>query len=171
MQNSMVEILSKVDAGRSVGIELINRTKSITLNFKSSFCESGHMLSPPSSTVSPGSKEICIFVKTPGTACGSVGLIVYHFQRNSLVVMFSNPFDRNIFSTICGVWITDETVQADHGLFNDLYYDKMPSLSFQRLVVGRDTQALEVSKDNVVVKATMSDDYKAILKLEITDKN
>ncbi|XP_053546991.1 uncharacterized protein LOC128638889 [Bombina bombina] len=171
MQIPMVELLSNVHSRRCVGIEIINKTNSTTLTSPSSFCYSGYVLSPPPPTVSPGTTENCIFVKTPMALRGSVGLLVYHFQENTLVIMFSNPFDYNFYKTTFGIWITNETVTADKRQFQDLYQRKMPSASYQYLELKKsDSQSIEVSNDKVSVSATMSKDNKAILKVEIADK-
>ncbi|KAM4650433.1 uncharacterized protein O3C94_013201 [Discoglossus pictus] len=171
MQKSIAEVLVQVKAGRCVGIEIFNKTNSITLSSPSTFCESGYVFCPPTPTISPGSMESCVFVKTPNTACGSVGVLVYHFSTSSLAIMFSNPFDYNLHNTTFAIWINNEICYANSQIFNDLYYNKPLSSSFQRIQLKSETQTLKVSNDNLVVSATMSNDYKAILKVEIRDKN
>ncbi|XP_041432159.1 DELTA-thalatoxin-Avl1a-like [Xenopus laevis] len=173
MQVSMVDLLSKVDSGRCVGIEISNKTTSVTLSSPSTYCESGYVHSPPPPTISPNATDYCVFVKKALTARGSVGVLTYHYSTShTIAILFSNPFDYNLHSIYFGVWITDQIRKADHTLYNEMYYNKHPSTEFKCVDVKRHAQALEVFHGNLKVLATMSNDYKAILKLDIveTDK-
>uniref|UniRef100_A0A803JFU0 Uncharacterized protein n=2 Tax=Xenopus tropicalis TaxID=8364 RepID=A0A803JFU0_XENTR len=170
MQASMVEILSKVDVGRCVGIEISNKTKSVTLSSPSTYCGSGHVHSPPPPTIAPNATDCCVFVKNGLMARGSVGVLTYQCSESSTIaILFSNPFDYNLYNIQFGVWLTDHIRKADDTLYNEMYNNRQHSSEFKCADVKKHAQALEVSRGNLKVSATMSNDYKAILKLEILD--
>ncbi|KAM4703088.1 DELTA-actitoxin-Ucs1a-like [Rhinophrynus dorsalis] len=171
MQKSIAELLNQVDSTRCVGIEISNKSESVTLSSPSTFCGSGYVCCPPAPTISPGTVENCVFVKTPHAARGSVGVLKYHLSNErTIVIMFSNPYDYNLYYTTFGIWITDSQCIANSDLFNDLYYYKQECDSFKRIEVKRETNALEIKKENLCVSATMSNDHKAILKVDIKEK-
>ncbi|OCT61917.1 DELTA-thalatoxin-Avl1a [Xenopus laevis] len=170
MQMPMVELLSKVDSGRCVGIEIANKTRSITLSSPSTYCESGYSHSPPPPSISPGTVDRCIFVKTPSTTCGSVGVVTYCLSNSQTVaILFSNPYDYTLYSIYFGVLITDHSPKADYELYNEMYCNKVQSSQFKRARVSKNSRDLEVSHGQVKVLATMSNDTKSILRVEIVD--
>ncbi|XP_041434732.1 DELTA-thalatoxin-Avl1b-like [Xenopus laevis] len=169
MQMPMVALLTKVETGRCVGIEIANKTKSITLSSPSTYCDSGFVYCPPPPTISPGTVDHCIFVKTPSTACGSVGVLTHFSGTHTVTILFSNPFDYNIHNILFGALITEKTRKADHALYNEICNTEKQGLYHKLVEVTRDGESLEVHCDHVKVLATMSNDKKAILRVEILE--
>ncbi|KAE8578299.1 hypothetical protein XENTR_v10023445 [Xenopus tropicalis] len=166
----LVELVSKVDTGRCVCIEIANKTSSITLSSPSSYCKSGFVYCPPPPTISPGNVDHCMFVKTPSTACGSVGVLTYHYsETHTIAILFSNPFDYNIHSIYFGALITDEVRKADQALYNEMYHYDGQSDHQKLIEVTRNGESLGVHLGHVKVLATMSNDKKAILRVEILE--
>ncbi|XP_030053601.1 tereporin-Ca1 [Microcaecilia unicolor] len=169
MASSIEELVANTDTTRCVAIEIRNNSKYITLCRPSTFCESGCVFTPPGPTIPPGKKDYCIFSKTPNAACGSVGLLLYRFSNVSLAIMFSNPFDYLLYKINYGLYITDPSIEAGKPLFKSMYYDLAPTCYFQRAQLKRDSQALVVTHENLRVSATMSNNKKAIIKIDIDD--
>ncbi|XP_029440710.1 DELTA-thalatoxin-Avl1a-like [Rhinatrema bivittatum] len=167
--SSIEEIVGQVDSTRCVAVEIRNNTKCHILTKPSTFCESGYVFTPPAPTIPPGTKDHCIYIKVPKTACGSVGLLVYHVSNCSLVIMFSNPFDYLLYRINYGLYITDPSIEADKPLFKSMYYNLSPTSSFQRAEIKKDSQTLVVTHASLRVSATMSNNKKAIIKIDIED--
>nr|XP_033815906.1 DELTA-actitoxin-Aeq1b-like [Geotrypetes seraphini] len=169
MASYIEEIVANTDSGRCVGIEIRNNSKYITLCKPSTYCESGCVFTPPGPTIPPGKKDYCVFTKTPNTACGSVGVLLYRFSNFSLAIMFSNPYDYLLYNINYGLYITDPSIEAGKPLFKSMYYDLAPTSYFQRTEIKRESRALVVTQENLRISATMSSNKKAIIKIDVDD--
>ncbi|XP_078510068.1 DELTA-actitoxin-Afr1c-like [Lissotriton helveticus] len=168
---SIEEMVLKLTTTRCVGIEIANATKSLTLKGARTFCESGYNSIPPALTILPGETQNCVFVKKDLTLTGTVGLLTYDCGNFSLGVMFSNPFDYNLYKVWYGLHISEDTKQHQdlETLYNDMYYKMSPSTFFQKAEVSKTTKSIELDYEGCRVTATMSYDSKAILKVRIED--
>lgn len=135
--------------------------------------DSGHCHSPPQPTVRPQKTEVCNFGKTSAKATGAVGVLTYDImERNNVVkekiaIMFSVPYDYNLYKNWVAVGIYDIGTKCDESLYKDMYNNK-DQKQFVR------TQAngcgIMYEGQDVVVMCTMSPMGRAILKLEVWDK-
>jgi hypothetical protein len=60
-------------------------------------------------------------------ATGAVGVITYRLGKNSnnrLAIMFSVPYDFNLYSSWFGLAFIDEHVPANEELYKEMYYGK-----------------------------------------------
>ncbi|XP_064425696.1 uncharacterized protein LOC106703425 [Latimeria chalumnae] len=171
MSESIEDVIAAVDAGRAVGIEIHNSSGSVTLNSPSTYCDSGYVSSPPSPSIEPGETDTSVFVKKPHTACGSVGVLSYNICDKGLrfVLMFSNPYDYNLYSSEFALYMyeTSENKPADYDLYNQMYSLLKPADNFQKSAVGKSSQAIRIIHSGIEISATMSNDYKAVIKVKI----
>lgn len=136
--------------------------------------ESGFAFSPPQPTVRPGKTEVCSFIKDDNTASGAVGVLTYELfdtrsrQTNSIMaVMFSVPFDYNFYKNWLALGIFESTQACDSKLY-DLMYKGKDFTNFKRQEANG--SALVFAKGTLDVLACMSDEGRAILKLEVFDR-
>lgn len=138
------------------------------------YMESGYAHSPPQPTVRTTNTEVCSFTKDDNTASGAVGVLTYELfdMRNSkcdeiMAVMFSVPFDYNFYKNWLAVGIFEHTRACDEKLYDHMYKSK-DFKNFQRLEANG--SGLTHSGGAVDVRACMSDEGRAIIKLEVYDK-
>lgn len=136
--------------------------------------ESGFAFSPPQPTVRSSKTEVCSFTKDDNTASGAVGVLTYElFDRHSrqtngiMAVMFSVPFDYTFYKNWLALGIFESTRACDKKLY-DLMYDGKDFANFKRQEA--DGSALVFGSGTLDVLACMSDEGRAILKLELFDR-
>lgn len=136
--------------------------------------ESGFSFSPPQPTVRTTKTEVCSFIKDDNTATGAVGVLTYemfHMREQScselIAIMFSVPFDYTFYKNWLGVGIFDKARGCDDKLFDHMYNSK-DFTSFVRQEASG-SGVLYQGKE-VDVRACMSNEGKAIIKLELYDK-
>ncbi|CAM5173125.1 unnamed protein product [Eretmochelys imbricata] len=157
---------------RSVETEITNESRDVTLHSPRSYCFSGHSLLPPSPRILPGSKESCLFTKGRYSFRGSMGLLVYNSDAFTLAIMFSNPFDYNLYCVEFGLKICPGKEHL--GDMEEVYarmYNYMPANScttFKKAKQGQCQEALVVTAGNVM--ATMSNAAKTVIKVFVEEK-
>eukprot|EP00064_Thunnus_orientalis_P025602 superscaffoldBa00013371_g25994 len=154
---------------RQCTIDIKNECKFSLCNPRM-YIESGGCAIPLSPFIAPSKCDVVEFSKTPNTACGSVGVLTYDLLEEDtdqptekIAVMFSVPFDFNMYSNWYAVGIFEKSKECDHDLFNDMYYNTSPSF-----VRGKaNSPALIQEGDRVKVMATMSDSYQPVMKVQV----
>ncbi|XP_077359962.1 DELTA-thalatoxin-Avl1a-like [Festucalex cinctus] len=159
---------------RNCTIEVLNLTSSFCLHNPMVHMESGFPYSPPQPTVRVQRGEVCSFTKDDKTASGAVGLLTYelfHMHKKMcnemLAVMFSVPFDYNIYKNWMAVGLFPKGKATDHKLYDFMYKSK-DETNFVRHKA--DGSGVEFRGREVDVAACMSDEGHAIIKLEIHDR-
>ncbi|XP_067332503.1 DELTA-sagatoxin-Srs1a-like isoform X1 [Channa argus] len=131
---------------------------------------SGSCDKPLPPTLSPTESGSALFIKTPHTACGSVGVFTYDLHNKAtatydgrVAVMFSVPYDFNLYSNWYAVGVFGVEKHCDKHLYEAMYYNaergfvrgkaKGPSLTHRGAVV--------------TIRATMSDSYQPVLKVQV----
>ncbi|KAM9113654.1 DELTA-thalatoxin-Avl1a-like isoform 1-T3 [Pangshura tecta] len=176
MDESIEKLVDDVAVYRCVGIQITNNTRGVTLGNPRTYCFSGWVKKEPMPQITPSSSESCVFVKTSGTACGSVGVLSYESDAFTLAILFSNPYDRNLYSSEFAIQILTGRKHFNNmeHLYHYMYNHDPPysCKSFQKkmLTDGKDGE-LEVTNEKIQVKATMSNQYKSIIKVQIKEKN
>ncbi|XP_062449021.1 uncharacterized protein LOC134149794 [Rhea pennata] len=166
--------LQDVPAKRCVIIEITNNLKLDTLRNPRSYCFSGHSHHPPPLQIPPGTVGKCIFVKQSYSLRGSAGLLVYDVGTSCLAIMFSNPFDYNLYCIEFGLKLLpiSEELSNMEELFRNMI--KCPQLEqtacFQKMKLSHYQSPLQVTKDNIRITATMSNAAKAILTILLEEK-
>ncbi|XP_046889081.1 DELTA-actitoxin-Afr1c-like [Hypomesus transpacificus] len=159
---------------RNCTIEITNVSSSYCLVNPKVYMSSGYTYNPPQPTVRTMKTEVCSFTKDDDTATGSVGVLTYELFDmrtrgcNELVaIMFSVPYDYNIYKNWLGLGFFEHTRACDEKLYKHMYYEK-DFTNFQRHeAVG---SGVHYAGRMVDVRATMSNIGKAIIKLELYDK-
>lgn len=135
---------------------------------------SGFSYHPPQPTVRTTMTEVCSFTKDDHTATGAVGVLTYDlFHMHSQVcsgrvaIMFSVPFDHNLYKNRLAVGVVDQSKACDKHL-HDQMYDGKDLSEFTRSEANG--CGLEYKATHVDLKATMSTVGKAIVKVELYDK-
>lgn len=117
---------------------------------------------------------MCNFTKTSAKASGAVGVLTYDlFERNSgkarekVAIMFSVPYDYNMYKNWLALGIYGEDKEVDEGLYKEMYYNKE-----QQGFVREEAKGCGLTYEGSAldIKATMSPLGKAILKVEVWDK-
>ncbi|XP_037547206.1 DELTA-actitoxin-Ate1a [Nematolebias whitei] len=165
---------ASLTTNRNCTVEVTNVSSAYCLINPKVHMESGFPFSPPQPTVRTTKMELCSFTKDDNTATGAAGVLTYELlnmqtrQSSELMaVMFSVPFDYNFYKNWLGVGIFERSRACDKKLFDLMYNDKDFSGFIRQEANGSGVtykgQALDV-------RATMSDEGKAIIKLELYDK-
>ncbi|XP_032060998.1 uncharacterized protein LOC116500190 isoform X2 [Aythya fuligula] len=173
LQSDLESLMGNIEVCRSVGVEIINNTKKVTLEDFRSYCFSGKIRTVHPFEIGPQSVGRCIFAKTPYSLRGSVGVLVCKASSFSLAIMFSNPFDYVLYSIEFALELfkTENHMGNLHAVFSNMMESKpyCRSTLFQRAQLASDHETLEVSLGNIRVRAKMSNSAKAILKVQVDD--
>ncbi|XP_029013620.1 actinoporin-like protein [Betta splendens] len=176
MTESAEAAAADVTSKRSVTIEISNLTGNYCLINPRVHLENGDTYNPPQPTVRPMKTEVCTFTKASGKATGSVGVLTYDlFERSrndfieTLAVMFSVPWDYNLYKNWFAVGVHKKGRACDKELYKEMYYEKkQQEHGFVREeAVG---SGINYVGDYLDVKATMCPMGKAIMKVEVWDK-
>lgn len=122
--------------------------------------------------VVPYSTVGALFNKTTGAATGAVGVFTYDLfnadqndYSHLMAVMFSVPYDRNLYSNWFAVGIFERGNNCDYNL-----YDIMYNGSENNFVRAKaDGSCISYEGDYVIVSASMSDSGEATLRVDISD--
>ena len=136
--------------------------------------KSGFAFSPPQPTVRSTNTAVCSFTKDDNTATGAVGVLTYELfdVRNKdckevMAVMFSVPFDYNLFKNKLALGVFENTRACDEKLYEHMYESKDFTHFARHQPNG---SGLKYEGKMVDVRACMSDEGRAIIKLEVYDK-
>uniref|UniRef100_A0A3P9III1 Actinoporin-like protein n=1 Tax=Oryzias latipes TaxID=8090 RepID=A0A3P9III1_ORYLA len=161
-------IAADVNSGRSVIVEITN----LTNNYYSFFCTMSY--NPPQPSVHPLKTEVCTFTKSSASATGSVGVLTYElFERTqkdhieTLAIMFSVPWDYNLYKNWFAVGIHKKGRNCDKDLFKQMYYEKECEHGFIRAEATG--SGINYVGDYLDIKATMCPMGNAIMKVEVWD--
>ena len=111
--------------------------------------------------VQPGTKYEALFVKTPGSARGAVGVFTYDLCKTGssciekIAVMFSVPFDYRIYSNWYAVGVFDSNKRCDGELYNELYNSNHSGL----LRGAAKYDPIRHTHGNLVIDAAMSNTH------------
>ncbi|KAF3700644.1 DELTA-sagatoxin-Srs1a [Channa argus] len=157
---------------RQCTIEIENKSCDYTLMNPRNYTYSGSCKKPLPATISVSSSGTGLFIKPPNTACGSVGVFTYDLYQNStkqnrgkMAVMFSNPFDFNLYSNWFAVGVFDMNKQCDYDLYNEMYYNEVNGFVRSEAKCG----SLTYTSEGVTIRATMSDSYQPVIKVQLSD--
>ncbi|KAF7656966.1 hypothetical protein LDENG_00033580 [Lucifuga dentata] len=175
MTESAEAVAADVDSKRSATVEITNLTNNYCLISPRVYMDNGETYNPPQPTVRPLKTEVCTFSKSSG-ATGSVGVLTYDlFERSrndyieSLAIMFSVPWDYNLYKNWFAVGIYKRGRNCDKDLFKEMYYEKSQhEHGFVRAeAIG---SGINYVGNYLDIKATMSPLGNAIVKVEVWDK-
>ncbi|XP_008293613.1 cytolysin RTX-A-like [Stegastes partitus] len=159
---------------RNCTIELTNVTTNYCLARPRVYMESGFVFNPPQPTVRTGKTEVCSFVKDDHTASGAVGVLTYQlFDMRSrqgtemMAIMFSVPFDYNFYKNWMAIGAYESSVDTDEKLYKEMYNSKDQTNFVRQEANGCGVlfRAREVD-----LRACMSNEGKAIIKMELYDR-
>ncbi|KAL6478447.1 hypothetical protein MHYP_G00142820 [Metynnis hypsauchen] len=122
------QISQGIKTNRNVTIQITNRSNTTTLTNPRTYTFSGCCHHPPQPTIPQKTQEICSFSKISYTACGAVGVLTYQILQNEehvgeLAIMFSVPFDYNLYKNWFALGIFEADIPCDSNLFKRMYYD------------------------------------------------
>lgn len=140
------------------------------------YLDNGETYNPPQPTVRSLMTECCTFTKSSSSATGTVGVLMYDLSESSrrtatesLAIMFSVPWDYNLYKNWFAVGIYNKGRACDEALYKEMYYEKnQKEHGFVREeAVGSGINYVGSYLD---VKATMNPLENAIMKVEVWDK-
>ncbi|KAL2101277.1 hypothetical protein ACEWY4_003038 [Coilia grayii] len=174
MSETAEAVAADVGTRRNVTIEINNLTNNYCLLNPRVFLDSGETYNPPQPTVRPLKAEVCSFSKNKAKATGSVGVMTYDlFERSrndyveTLAIMFSIPWDYNLYKNWFAVGIYPKGRACDEALYKEMYYDKKQKDFVREQANG---SGIDYVGNHLDVRATMSPMGKAIMKVEVWDK-
>ncbi|XP_036004576.1 DELTA-sagatoxin-Srs1a-like [Fundulus heteroclitus] len=157
---------------RECTVTIHNKTSGFILRDPQVHLHSGNCDIPLPPDLSPTESGTALFKKTRDTACGSVGVFTYNIVHKStkqdhgrLAVMFSVPYNFNFYSNLYAVGKFSKNKQCDKDLYHEMYYD-----SNDNLVRGHAKGPSLIHKgSHVTIRASMSDSYQPVLKVDVCD--
>ncbi|CAJ1055216.1 DELTA-sagatoxin-Srs1a-like [Xyrichtys novacula] len=158
-------------ATRQCTIEFENPSKYTLLNPRY-YMYSGFCQNPLPPELDPSENGRSLFQKTPNTMWGCVGVLTYDLRNNStsecdgrMAVMFSNPYDFISFSNWFAVGVFGMNTHCDYSLYKKMYYGQQ-----EGFVRGKAKDYnLTYKSEAVTIRATMSDSYKPVIKVKVSD--
>ncbi|XP_059214949.1 DELTA-stichotoxin-Hmg2b-like [Centropristis striata] len=157
---------------RICSVEISNNSGCYTLTNPRVFTESGCSEVPLPPMVGPCSAGSALFNKITGSATGAVGVFTYDLFNGSIgdyshvmAVMFSVPYDRNLYSNWFAVGIFERGNNCDYNLYDIMYNGNEDN--FVR--AKADGSCISYEGDYVIVSASMSDSGEAVLRVDISD--
>lgn len=139
--------------------------------------ENGECYNPPQPSVRPLMTECCTFTKSSSSATGAIGILMYDLYgrsqgsgpQQSLAIMFSVPWDYNLYKNWFAVGIYKSGRGCDNELYKEMYYEKnQQEHGFAREeATGSGINYVGANHD---IKATMNPLANAIMKVEVWDK-
>ncbi|XP_068606380.1 bryoporin-like [Brachionichthys hirsutus] len=176
MPETAESVSASLTTNRNCTVEINNVSDSYCLINPKVFMSSGFSQHPPQPTVRPATAEVCSFTKDDHTAKGAVGLLTYDVLHvpsrrisNRLAIMFSVPYDRNLYENRLAVGVVEKSRCCDKSLYNQMY-DGKDLTNFSRSESGRCGTGLLHKANDVDVRATMSSVGRAILKVELFNR-
>ncbi|XP_034049799.1 DELTA-thalatoxin-Avl1a [Thalassophryne amazonica] len=159
---------------RNCAIEITNISSKYWLTNPKVFMKKGFSFSPPQPSVLCNKTEVCSFVKDDNTATGAVGVLTYEMLPLNtyecdmiLAVMFSVPFDYNLYSNWLGVGLFNLPCETNEDLYDSMYKGD-PAGKFVRQEA--DGSGIMFNKNGIDVRGTMSNEGRCIVKLELFDE-
>ncbi|XP_056465351.1 DELTA-sagatoxin-Srs1a-like isoform X2 [Gadus chalcogrammus] len=164
---------------RSCDVEVINSCDSIILSQPQVYLESGRTRVPLPLNIRSKSKGSAKFVKTSGTATGSVCTFTYNLLKEhkkshkdpnndqlKLAVMFSVPFDRVLYENLFAIGLFDSKTNCNYDFYKRMYYGSDP-----RFVRGKGGgSSLQYDGEYVVIQANMSSTGETLMRVEVIDQ-
>ncbi|XP_056307213.1 actinoporin-like protein [Danio aesculapii] len=174
MTESAEAVAANVSSRRHATIEITNLTNNYCFLNPKVYLESGETSNPPQPTVRPLKTEVCTFSKTAAHATGSVGVLTYDlFERRrndyteTLAIMFSVPWDYNLYKNWFAVGIYPKGKECDQALYKEMYYQKNQHGFVREEANG---SGINFEGKNLDIRATMCPMGRAIVKVEVWDK-
>uniref|UniRef100_W5KPN9 Uncharacterized protein n=1 Tax=Astyanax mexicanus TaxID=7994 RepID=W5KPN9_ASTMX len=165
--------LSKImNTDRNVTIQITNYSNNYTLDNPRIYTYSGHCYDPPQPTIKQNPKEVCSFTKTASTATGSVGVMTYQILTNDrrcigeLAIMFSVPYDYNLYENVFALGIFKKNTECDETLYNMMYSNVCAEFRREKGIGSSMTH----TGGNILLKGTMSPQAQSVMKVELWDK-
>ncbi|XP_041634338.1 bryoporin-like [Cheilinus undulatus] len=174
MPETAESVSATLSLNRTCTIEITNVSSGYCLINPKVYMSSGFSHHPPQPTIRPGVTDVCTFIKDDHTATGAVGLLTYdlfHMQSrvssDRMAIMFSVPFDCNIYKNRLAVGVVEQSQACDKHLYDQMYEGKDLKNCTRSEKPGC---GLVYRATYVDVRATMSTVGKAIVKVELYDK-
>ncbi|CAL8361417.1 unnamed protein product [Gadus morhua 'NCC'] len=154
---------------REITIDIENATQAYCLINPRFHLTRGGCLKTLPIELYPATRDGAVFAKKMSTATGCSGVFTYDLSLNGaysakkMAVMFSVPFDFNIYDNYLAVGVFDNNKLCDEQLFNEMY--NLNSLEFEKGKAADGILRYEYS--NVVIMASMSDSFVPFLRLKV----
>ncbi|XP_038064909.1 uncharacterized protein LOC119735282 [Patiria miniata] len=154
MNTSVTDMLTNTSNWRACAVKVVNHTRW-TLESAGIFIKGGHSISAQHN-VEPLTAEAFVAEKTKGTATSSYGTASFSVQGQGrpryINIMWSVPFDRNIFKNVLGIEVSQDCGPHD---FDRMYYRR----NFRQHSVTRDFKRnlvpLRVQTNDLAVVGSM----------------
>uniref|UniRef100_UPI0037E864CA uncharacterized protein n=1 Tax=Semicossyphus pulcher TaxID=241346 RepID=UPI0037E864CA len=165
------EVAKLVPTHRECTVEITNQCSKYSLHNPSVHIKSGFCAEPLPPHIGPSTSGKALFTKTANSARGSVGVFTYDLINTStkessqkIAVMFSVPYDYNLYSNWYAVRVFEKSRVCDKALFEHMYHNADGMFDSAKAGSG-----LSHNKGEVTIMASMSDSSTAIIKVEIND--
>uniref|UniRef100_A0A3P8TW63 Uncharacterized protein n=2 Tax=Amphiprion percula TaxID=161767 RepID=A0A3P8TW63_AMPPE len=167
------EVRPFISTHRQCSFTITNTSSQYTLSEPSHYAFSGGCAEPLPPLLPPYSSGNAKFVKTANSPRGAVGVFTYTLHNQytkrttgKMAVMFSVPYDYNLYENWYGLGIFDKGTECNENLF-DLMYDNTIVSTFS---TGKASgPSLTYKKDQVTITASMLDQAKSVIKVLVKD--
>ena len=133
---------------------------------------SGGCRKPLPLELDPGTRDNAGFVKTPHTACGTVGVFTYDLSLSGsdpiekMALMFSVPYDYTYFENWFAVGVFSSNKICNYDLYYEMYYNNHSDFVRGRAADG----IIKYIHGDFVIKVSMSDSYTPYMRLKVKQK-
>ncbi|XP_030626167.1 bryoporin-like [Chanos chanos] len=166
-------VSASINSFRSCTMEINNISRIYCLTNPKTHMISGYVFRPPQPTIQPNKTDVCAFAKTGLGFRGAVGVLTYELSHvetqhgeKVLAIMFSVPFDYNLYENWLAVGVFNKTRKCNEKLFKHMYYDE--NGDFKRIKARE--SGMVFTEDTVEIMASMGSGGRTVIKMEIYDK-
>ncbi|XP_026179921.1 DELTA-thalatoxin-Avl1a-like [Mastacembelus armatus] len=164
------DVMAGIPTDRWCTFEIKDDCSDYKLCNPRTYTYSGHCETEFPPVIGPSQSGSALFVKTPNTACGAVGVLTFdlydeskHQSAGKMAIMFSNPYDFVQYSNMYAIGVFGMDVNCDY----DLYY-KMYNGAEDGFVRGEaKCGGLTYESSVAIVRATMSNSYQPVIQVVV----
>ncbi|XP_076151975.1 uncharacterized protein LOC143135131 [Alosa pseudoharengus] len=166
---AFTQVQNVLPTHRQCNIEIEN-TSIFTLYNPRSYCNSEFCAAPLPPRLGPSETGSACFSKNPNAACGAVAVFTYDIYEKSkdrsigkIAVIFSNPYDFNLYSNWYAVGVFNMKKPCDYELYKEMYYGSQTTFVRGQASSG----SLTHRGSSVTITANMSDSYTPVLTVNV----
>lgn len=166
---AVASVVFAMNQARTVWIRFFNNSKYELQEFQ--FYERSGNLKIHDTSIKAKTTGSVLASRAEGAgAKGCVGVCAYRLGKTDkkLVVMYSNPYDENLYSLWWKVSVVGREVKVDQALYEDMYYNYC-KLTTGKVVKANNNGYVNLDSKLIKVKTNMTNKRKSTISIELVE--